>query len=197
MKIFKVLLVLGIIFFISNSVYGPTISVEKEREMMSITRHYYRLERIKEYRAEQMDLYLEAIGSYESGNNPASWNKFGYIGKYQFGKAARKSTGFGHIDYWDFRDDHTIWTEEEQDVAMIKLMMKNQAHLNLIIIQCQRDGRMIEGIKVTKSGLLAAAHLSGAGNVKKYFRTGGRWNPEDAYGTSLETYLLHFSGYYF
>ena len=50
---------------------------------------------------------------------------------------------------------------------------------------------------VTKSGMLAAAHLAGAYGVKKYFASNGRFNPKDACGTSLEKYLLLFSGYNF
>ena len=35
-------------------------------------------------------------------------------------------------------------------------------------------GKTIAGVKVTESGILAAAHLGGPGNVKKFLRSYGR-----------------------
>jgi hypothetical protein len=56
-------------------------------------------------------------------------------------------------------------------------------------------GRKIRGIEVTESGILAAAHLAGAGNVKKYLRSHGEIDVADAFGTSISNYLEKFSGY--
>ena len=56
-------------------------------------------------------------------------------------------------------------------------------------------GRTIGGVKITESGILAAAHLAGAGNVKKFLRSGGEIGFSDAFGTSIRYYLKKFSGY--
>ncbi|MGJ8760522.1 MAG: hypothetical protein ACSHXA_08235 [Polaribacter sp.] len=56
-------------------------------------------------------------------------------------------------------------------------------------------GKTINGIKITESGILAAAHLSGAGNVKKYLRSNGVEGFSDAYGSSIKSYLKNFGGY--
>ncbi|CAI8316699.1 MAG: Uncharacterised protein [Flavobacterium sp. SCGC AAA160-P02] len=56
-------------------------------------------------------------------------------------------------------------------------------------------GKSINGVKITESGILAAAHLSGAGNVKKYLRSNGNLNFSDAYGTSIQSYMKNFGGY--
>jgi hypothetical protein len=56
-------------------------------------------------------------------------------------------------------------------------------------------GKTINGIKITESGILAAAHLSGAGNVKKFLRSNGANRFFDAYGSSIQFYLKKFSGY--
>ncbi|MBA3986418.1 MAG: peptidoglycan-binding protein LysM, partial [Flavobacteriales bacterium] len=45
------------------------------------------------------------------------------------------------------------------------------------------------------SGILAAAHLAGPGNVRKFLRTGGDYAYEDANGVSVRYYLRKFSGY--
>jgi hypothetical protein len=56
-------------------------------------------------------------------------------------------------------------------------------------------GKTINGIKITESGILAAAHLSGAGNVKKFLRSNGTECFSDAYGSSIQHYLRKFAGY--
>ena len=56
-------------------------------------------------------------------------------------------------------------------------------------------GKTINGIKITESGILAAAHLSGAGNVKKFLRSNGNQRFSDAYGATVQSYLKKFGGY--
>ena len=48
---------------------------------------------------------------------------------------------------------------------------------------------------ITESGIIAAAHLAGPGNVKKYLRSSGKHNPKDAFGTSISLYMDYFKGY--
>jgi hypothetical protein len=43
--------------------------------------------------------------------------------------------------------------------------------------------------------MLAAAHLAGAGNVKRYLRSFGKKDVMDDYGTNIAYYLKEFSGY--
>ena len=146
---------------------------------------------MQEKQAEELRRYLDAIGHSESSNNPEAYNRYGYIGKYQFGYAARKSCGHGNVKFTDFIKNASIWSERDQEAAMITLMSKNELHLKNVIQTY--NGKVIKGVTITKSGILAAAHLAGAGGVKKYFRTGR--NPKDAYGTGLEDYLIKFSGF--
>ncbi len=56
-------------------------------------------------------------------------------------------------------------------------------------------GRRINGIRITESGILAAAHLGGAGSVKKYLRSEGNENFSDAFGSSIQYYMKKFSGF--
>ena len=56
-------------------------------------------------------------------------------------------------------------------------------------------GKSIKGVQITESGMLAAAHLAGPGNVMKYLRSYGKINTKDAYGTSIDKYIKKFSGY--
>ena len=56
-------------------------------------------------------------------------------------------------------------------------------------------GKKINGIRITESGILAAAHLAGPGNVKRYLRSFGALEAKDAYGTDILTYMRKFSSY--
>ena len=55
------------------------------------------------------------------------------------------------------------------------------------------EGQVVNGILITESGLLAAAHLAGAGNVKKFFRKGYEFR--DGNGTKMTSYMKKFSNY--
>lgn len=57
------------------------------------------------------------------------------------------------------------------------------------------DGKIISGVKVTESGILAAAHLAGPGSVKKFLRSYGNQNFADAYGSTVKYYMNKFGGY--
>ena len=78
-----------------------------------------------------------------------------------------------------------------QEYAMQKLLLYNKKKLQTYIDRF--DGKKINGILVTESGLLAAAHLGGAGSVRKWFRNGKV--RKDGNGVKITTYMQRFSGY--
>ena len=59
------------------------------------------------------------------------------------------------------------------------------------------SNRYLSNVFITESGIIAAAHLSGPGNVKKYLRSHCDINldKKDANGTSISDYLRIFKGY--
>ena len=133
----------------------------------------------------------------ETGEQWTKVNSLGYIGYYQFGKGALEATGYAHITVKEFIKDPNIWPPKDQEQAMNRLVKINTKLLNKYIEKYTGD--TIKGIVVTKSGLLAAAHLAGAGSVKKrngviwFLCTKGTYDPEDAYGTKLSDYLSEFA----
>ena len=129
--------------------------------------------------------FLEAIGHRESGNRYEVVNSFGYMGKYQFGKSTLKGLGF------DVTVDEFINSPYIQEKAMNSLLLHNQKKLRKFIEQY--EGQVVHGVLITESGVLAAAHLAGAGNVKKFFKKGFEF--KDGYGTKMTTYMTQFSGY--
>ncbi|WP_372793562.1 peptidoglycan-binding protein LysM [Lutibacter sp.] len=130
--------------------------------------------------------FKEAVGFKESQGNYTTVNTLGYLGKYQFGKSTLKR--FKIYDTQLFLN-----TPELQEDAFIALCSLNKWILRKDIKRSV--GKKINGIKITESGILAAAHLSGAGNVKKYLRSNGENRFKDAYGSSIQHYLKEFSGY--
>lgn len=131
------------------------------------------------------DAFLQAIGHRESGNRYEIVNTYGYMGKYQFGKSTLKGLGF------DVTTDEFINSPYIQEKAMQKLLLHNQKKLRKFIEQY--EGKVVHGVLITESGVLAAAHLAGAGNVKKFFKRGYEF--KDGYGTKMTSYMRQFSGY--
>ena len=130
--------------------------------------------------------FKEAVGFKESQGNYNVVNTLGYLGKYQFGKSTLKR--FKIYNTQLFLD-----TPELQEDAFIALCSVNKWILRKDIKRSV--GKKINGIKITESGILAAAHLAGAGNVKKYLRSNGANRFKDAYGSSIQHYLKQFSGF--
>ncbi len=132
-----------------------------------------------------------AIAFKESSNNWRKYNPYGYIGKFQFGEAALDVTGYGHISFLDFIDNPSIFPEKDQDKAMDSLLRFN-AYVLEEYIRDFEGTVILDSIPVTKIGVLAASHLAGPGNVKRFLNTKGRYNPKDMMGTHLSDYLMAF-----
>jgi hypothetical protein len=130
--------------------------------------------------------YKEAIGFKESQGKYKKINSFGYLGKYQFGIETLKTIGIHNSSAF-------LNSPRMQEKAFIALLSKNKWELRNVIDKY--EGSVINGTKITESGILAAAHLAGVGSVKKYFRYNGKRYFKDAYGTSLRSYLKKFGGY--
>lgn len=130
--------------------------------------------------------FKQAVAFKESQGKYTIVNSHGYLGKYQFGKSTLK-----RFDIHNTKE--FLKNPELQEKAFIALCKVNKWILRNDI---QRSvGKTINGVQITESGILAAAHLAGAGNVKKYLRSNGTDCFSDAYGSTLKSYLKKFSGY--
>jgi hypothetical protein len=130
--------------------------------------------------------YKEAIAHKESQGKYRKINTLGYLGKYQFGIETLKSIGIN--DSIGFLNNPRL-----QEKAFVVLLSKNKYELRYYIDYF--EGRIVDGVKITESGILAAAHLGGAGSVKKFFNTNGERDKKDSYGTSVRSYLRDFGGF--
>ena len=133
--------------------------------------------------------FKEFLGFFESGSDYKKINRLGYLGKYQFGKSTLKVL---KIDYLknDFINEPAL-----QERAFLMNVMRNKWILRREISRF--NGLVINDMFITESGIIAAAHLSGPGNVKKFLRSycDSELDLKDANGTKISDYLKTFKNY--
>ncbi|WP_190809021.1 hypothetical protein [Flagellimonas sp. S3867] len=130
--------------------------------------------------------FKEALAFKESQGRYSVVNTLGYLGKYQFGLGTLNLMGV--YDANSFLNDPKLQERTfETNIARNKWILRRDIK--------RFNGKRIRGVVITESGILAAAHLAGAGNVKKYLRSYGKNNVADAYGTSISYYMRKFAGF--
>lgn len=152
--------------------------------------------------------FFDALGKRESGGNYQAFNKYGYAGKYQMGEAALIDAGY-YKKNGKYNNDWSGTFTGRDNVHSINEFLNNpKAQENAQIAFKKRQwlylkavgadkflGKYINGYCITHSGLLAGAHLKGAGGVIEYLKSNGSINSKDAFGTSVESYMKNFAGY--
>ena len=138
------------------------------------------------YLGKSFEGFKEALAFKESRGNYFTVNSLGYLGKYQFGTETLELLGI-------YTPNQFLYNPELQEKAFIANAERNKWVLRNDIKRF--EGRQIAGVKVTESGILAAAHLAGPGSVKKFLRSFGSNNSSDEYGSTVRSYLKKFSGY--
>ena len=103
--------------------------------------------------------YLIKLAKRESSYQPLVQNSGGYFGLYQFGNSALKDVGMSKDDLKKSLNN--------QHKAALALANQNEKILKDIIQKY--NGKYKNGVKLTRNGILAMAHLLGAGSVQDYF----------------------------
>jgi hypothetical protein len=187
---FILILIAGIIFYsfttlYKNSTLRSTLKIESKNKVANIIPEVVipkvELKPIKGY-----NQFLDAIGFRESSNNYKAINQFGYLGKYQFGRTTLNSLGYKKVSNKEF-----LSSPQLQEKAMNTLLKHNKKILRRQIKKY--NNKLVNGILITESGILAAAHLAGPSNVKKWFRKGLEF--QDGNGTKMTSYLKQFANY--
>ncbi|WP_350285529.1 hypothetical protein [uncultured Croceitalea sp.] len=130
--------------------------------------------------------FKEALAFKESQGNYNVVNTLGYLGKYQFGSGTLRLIGV-------YNTSGFLYDAELQEQVFKLNVARNKWILRRDIKRFV--GKRINGVVISESGIVAAAHLAGAGNVKKYLRSYGKVDFADAYGSSIAYYMGKFSGY--
>ena len=168
----------------STNMETMLFDLEKERELELLKIEEERIKQEK-YHQEELENFLDAIGFRESSNDYTVTNKWGYMGKYQFGRSTLKGLGF-KVTKKEFLSNPQL-----QEEAMMALLLHNKEKLQKYIDVF--DGQTINGMYISESGILAAAHLGGQGSVKRFFKNGKVF--KDGNGTKITSYMHKFSGY--
>jgi serralysin len=154
---------------------------------------------------------LSALGKNESGNNYGFVSSLGYLGRFQFGEEALKAVGFYNGDSTWGIDFIGGWSAKAasfgvydkvgflqsapaQDAAQQAWFANINDDLNALNLG-KYEGQTVGGVAITKSGLIAGAHLVGVWNLKTYLETGGAVDTRDGYGTPVSEYVHRFGGF--
>ena len=164
--------------------------------------------------------FLEALFEREAGGNHQVENRYGYIGKYQFGEDALVDTGYYRPDgslnriHGRFKYDWVgSWTGKNgatsKEIFLSSPEIQDHAAKDWVALLCKRlhanklahhIGKRMAGTEITESGIIAAAHLKGFGNARHpgviaFLRSNGAADATDANGTPISTYMRRFAGY--
>lgn len=180
----RIFLFFYILFITSASSIGN--SVKDQQQMIDSYYAYVKCHDVTELYINETYRFLDDIGFMESSNNHRAVNRFGYMGTYQFSMTLLRNLGYEGTAY-TFLDNPLI-----QDYMMMKLLRHNS---RVLVRQIEAyDGTMIDSRIITKSGILASAHLIGPYRTRLYLEYGLDFS--DANGTRASYYLFRFSGYH-
>ncbi len=126
------------------------------------------------------------LGFSESSGNYRAVNRLGYLGKYQFGRSTLNWVGI-------YNTSRFLNSPLLQEKAFEALISKNKWVLRDYIDEFV--GQTINGVKISESGLVAAAHLGGAGNVIKFLDSKGETVFRDANHVPITRYMKRFVDY--
>ena len=155
--------------------------------------------------------FLRRLADEESGGKYDIASPSGtFIGKYQMGPGALQDAGY--------KDSKGKWTGKNGIFTDRDFREnKNNAQEDAISIYHDRvwktiqsagldkyEGRVINGVKITKYGMIGAAHLRGVGKknperedqrgLRQYLESGGKIDPADANNTPVSSYIKRLSG---
>ena len=157
------------------------------------------------------DFYTD-LAMRESSMNHMVINQFGFLGLYQFGEHAlqelnfyTKKEGIVSNSYYQNNNWDGTWLgkygvnskEDFLNNIDVQEIIVREYH-ELIWTKKLNDyhkyvNKQINGINLTKNGMIAASHLVGSNSVKKFIDSEGRLIQKDRLNTSIIDYLQLFA----
>jgi hypothetical protein len=184
----KIVLLVSLFIFISAICTAPSIDFElKMLKVRLLSEHFDKI-----YHESEFSRFIQDLGSKESDNNWLSINRIGCFGEWQFAESTLRYLGYKKITLKKFKANPNIFPKELQQEALKALIKVN---LSTLTNYEHFIGDSIKGVVITKSGMIAASHLGGAGSLKKFLKSNGKVNKKDVLGTSIYGYLKKFCYY--
>jgi hypothetical protein len=135
-----------------------------------------------------LDDFMMDVGELEGKGNYQIVNTRGYLGLYQFHESTLRTIGI------KTSKSKFLHNPELQDSAMVVLLHHNSTILHRVIHRWA--GHWYKGVYLTKSGLLAGAHLVGPGGVLSWlYPTKYHYRTSDGNGVHVSYYVKKFAGY--
>lgn len=153
--------------------------------------------------------FFVALRQRESGGDYKVVNKFGYAGAYQFGEAALIDLGYAPRDANVYDNVYSkgllgknginslgdfLGNPAEQDKAASSWFALLWSRIRYFDLEFYAD-QTLNGVPLTKTGMIAATHLLGTQKLIDFVKSGGVVSASDANGTTLVDYLQRFAGY--
>jgi len=135
----------------------------------------------------ELEKFLHHMAQRESNNILHVVNQYGMLGKYQFSPNTIRMLGYT-VTKNEFLSDSQL-----QDSVMVAYLRANNKELNTLITKY--ENKNFKGVRVTRAGVLAAAHLCGSNNIKKFFIEDDHPGCSDANNTTAREYMQTFSNY--
>ena len=174
--------------FIFHVCSAPTMDFRlRMLKLRSLSEYYDR-----KHHESEFSRFINDLGFRESGNNWLSVNLIGCFGEYQFAESTLRYLGYKKITLNNFKANPDIFPKGLQREVLKTLIKVNLCYL---IDYEHYIGNSINGIIITKSGMIAASHLGGPGSLKKFLDSNGKIDLKDVLGTSIQDYLKKFCYY--
>ena len=153
--------------------------------------------------------FLTDLAARESRGSYTIVNSIGFLGKYQMGEEALVDAGYytkdgskknDWVGTWSGKNGVTskadfLNSPEAQESAIREYMSIQWGYITSRGLDAYVGTTLADGTQVTASGLLAGAHLKGAGGLERYIKSNGLDDNADKYGTRISSYVSKFSGY--
>lgn len=148
--------------------------------------------------------FLNALGNRESNNDYKRVNKYGFAGRWQFGKMRLYDFGYSLNGYSPKNRPVLKFISLTEFLNNPKLqceIMRKHVESWIKVIEKRYKkyiGKDIAGVNITVSGMVAGLHLKGEGTEKypglRQFLESGNSNV-DGMGTEITEYIKKFGGY--
>lgn len=193
----KLLFIIAFMLFFIENEYPSTLTNQYKKDTLKFNTVHKNI-KINKKQLLYMNSEFESKGIWNIAN------RFGYIGKYQIGKLALLDMGYDstwinelqssiYMENGTYKFDLSLFPPEKQNEAIIKYLKRiENIYLNDIIKKY--SNKKIDGIKITKAGILSASFL-GFSNVRKFMLSNGKINPADGNGHTIKDRLSHFQNF--
>ena len=184
----KIVFLTYIFISISRIVTAPGIDFHLKAKILIAGTEYVDMR----YHEAEFSRFIKDLGRRESGNNWLCINIIGCFGEWQFAESTVQYLGFKNVTLKKFKKNPDIFPPELQ-----RKVLESLIKVNLVLLKDYEHyiGDTIDGVKITKSGLIAASHLGGAQSVKLFLASKGRIDKEDVLGTPVFDYIRRFHDY--